>query len=67
MIDLKVSTAKIVKIFKFSSQACPFFHTSTQKKRPAARAVGRFVFLMWYLRGSNQGHADFQSTALPLS
>ena len=21
----------------------------------------------WYLRGSNQGHADFQSTALPLS
>ena len=45
----------------------PFFHTSTQKKRPAARAVGRFVFLMWYLRGSNQGHADFQSTALPLS
>ena len=21
----------------------------------------------WYLRDSNQGHADFQSTALPLS
>ena len=39
----------------------------TTKTRPAAWAVGRFVFLMWYLRGSNQGHADFQSTALPLS
>ncbi len=43
------------------------FEISRNKKRPAARAVGRFVFLMWYLRGSNQGHADFQSTALPLS
>lgn len=26
------------------------FEISRNKKRPAARAVGRFVFLMWYLR-----------------
>ncbi len=25
----------------------------------------RFEWVLWYLQGSNQGHMDFQSIALP--
>ena len=41
-----ISVANVIIIFLYSSQSCIFFPYIHTKKRPAARAVGRFVFLM---------------------
>ena len=48
-IDLKFRP-KGNKNFSFFITIMHIFSHIHTKKRPAARAVGRFVFLMWYLR-----------------
>jgi hypothetical protein len=36
-----------------------------KSKTPESIAIRGFYCFLWYLQESNQGHADFQSAALP--